>query len=170
MTRTLIIASHHRLAAGMADTLDYITNTSLPVQVLTAYMDNVPVDNQITHLMKSIKADSEVFIFTDIMAGSVNQGFIPYLNRPHTHLITGMNLPVLMSIALCPDKQYLTKEKVKTLVDEAKEALKYVDLADMSLDADDEQMMNNLKASRKLWEAFFRISYWEAGNENFKGN
>jgi PTS system mannose-specific IIA component len=138
LKRTILIASHHQLAAGMADTLQYITHVDLTVDVVTAYMDNTPVDAQIDSALSHIADENELFIFTDIMAGSVNQGFIKYLDRPHTHLITGMNLPVIMGVALNYQENYLSEDEVRKLVNEGKDALQYIDKQMLTMSDDDE--------------------------------
>jgi len=49
MERKIVLASHHRLAAGLKDTLDFITNGMADVIALTAYLDNQPVKNRFKH-------------------------------------------------------------------------------------------------------------------------
>lgn len=138
MQRKIIIASHHQLAEGMADTIAYITNTTADIQTLCGYMDNTPVNGQIDAIMAKVPVEDEVFIFTDLLAGSVNQGFAKFLERPHTHLITGMNLPIIMSIVLNFQTDYLTTEDVSSLVNQAKEALIYVNTLSTEGDEGDE--------------------------------
>lgn len=132
--RTIILATHHRLAQGMADTLQFLTAYA-NVAVLTAYIDDQDIEIQIKELMAQAKGE-EIFIFTDMLGGSVTQKFVPYMNA-HTHLICGMNLPIVLSIALGHEEPYETME-LHTLIQEAREALLYVNTHQIqSLDEDE---------------------------------
>lgn len=136
MQRKLIIASHHQMAAGLTDTLNFISNNAADVTSLSAYMDNQPVDQQVQTLMASMPADVEVVILTDMLAGSVNQQFFNYRNRPHTHIISGMNLPLALAIALEPQNHELTSERLATLIAQAQDSI--VDVTNMPVEVDDD--------------------------------
>jgi len=138
MTRKIILASHHKLATGLADTLNFISNNASDVTDLAAYMDNQPVDKQVKELMDSISDDTEVIILTDMLAGSVNQQFFNYRERPHTHIISGMNLPLALAIALEPQDKEITSGRMEELVKEAKDAIVYVNEMKVEVDDDDE--------------------------------
>ena len=43
MKRTIVLASHHRLAEGLKDTLDFISGGGQDIVTLAAYLDNQPV-------------------------------------------------------------------------------------------------------------------------------
>lgn len=136
MQRKLIFASHHQLAAGLKDTVDFITNGAADITAVCAYMDNQPVDNLVNAVMGKIDPTDDVIILTDMTAGSVNQKFFPYRTRPHTHIISGMNLPLALGFAMEPAEQYLTDERVSALIREAQTAI--VDVNALNLEADDE--------------------------------
>ncbi|MCO6541064.1 MAG: PTS N-acetylglucosamine transporter subunit IIBC [Lactobacillus sp.] len=138
MERIIIIASHHKLSLGMKDTIKYITNTNLRIIALAAYMDNTPIDKQIKEIMNDLSEEDEVFIFTDILAGSVNQKFEKYIQRPHTNLITGMNLSIIMAIVLDFSNKYISTEKIENMINSARKELIYVNNAKVQLDEDDE--------------------------------
>lgn len=132
--RKIIIASHHRLAQGMADTLNFLS--AYPnVAVLNAYVDEQNIDDQIQTIMKDIH-EEEVFIFTDMLGGSVTQKFVPYMNKK-THLICGMNLPLVLTIALGHVEAY-DEQEINELIQEAREALLYVNTYQIVNQDDDE--------------------------------
>jgi len=87
MKRHFIIASHSRLASGMADTIRFFAGDVVELTSLDAYLDNRPIEEQVKRLVEAVPEDDETLIFTDILSGSVNQKFMPYVARPHTHLI-----------------------------------------------------------------------------------
>lgn len=132
--RKIIIASHHRLAQGMADTLNFLS--AYPnVSVLSAYVDEQNIDDQIQTIVKDIH-EGEVFIFTDMLGGSVTQKFVPYMNT-NIHLICGMNLPLVLTFALGHEEAY-TKQEIQDLIQEAREALLYVNTYQIVNQEDDE--------------------------------
>lgn len=137
MKRVLILASHHKFADGLKDTLEFITGGAVETIALSAYVDNQPVEDAVKLVMDGLDPDDEAVILTDLNAGSVNQKFFPYRNRQHTHLLSGMNLPLAMQIALeAPEDDYLTADEIREMLRTAQAEMKYVnDIAD---DGDDE--------------------------------
>ncbi|MCE2138718.1 PTS N-acetylglucosamine transporter subunit IIBC, partial [Streptococcus thermophilus] len=65
----------------------------------------------------------EIVILTDMLAGSVNQQFFNYRMRPHTQIISGMNLPLALAIALEPTDHELTDHRVCDLITQAQESI-----------------------------------------------
>ncbi|GFO99933.1 PTS N-acetylglucosamine transporter subunit IIBC [Lactobacillus helveticus] len=119
MKRHIIIASHRKLAAGMADALKFFEGDNLKITVLSAYLDNQPVDDQIKEIMDKIPDEDEAIILTDLVSGSVNQKFFPYISKPHTQLISGMNLSLAMAITMEPNDGYMKPEEIRQIVNEA---------------------------------------------------
>ncbi|MBP5843408.1 PTS N-acetylglucosamine transporter subunit IIBC [Lactiplantibacillus plantarum] len=138
MKRKIILASHHQFASGLADTVNFIFNNAADIVALTAYMDNQPVEQQVKSLMASIPAEVEVVILTDMLAGSVNQQFFNYRMRPHTQIISGMNLPLALAIALEPTDHELTDQRVCDLITQAQESIVSVNQMSVEMDDDDE--------------------------------
>ncbi|QAA23371.1 PTS sugar transporter subunit IIA [Sporolactobacillus terrae] len=138
--RKIIIASHHKMATGIKDTLNYITGERNNVSALSAYLTNTPIQEEIDALLKGVDQEDEVVVFTDLLGGSVNQSFAKYTARPHFHVIIGINLPIVLTIALKPDDTYLTAEQIRSSLDEAKEQLIYVNdfITNRPEDEDDE--------------------------------
>ena len=138
--RHIVIASHSTLAEGMANSLKFFEGDSLKLTVLSAYVDNKPIEGQIEEIFNQFDKNDEVVVLTDLLGGSVNQKFFPYISRPHTHGITGMNLSLAMAITMEPVDGYLTSEKIQSIVSEAQNQVKYVNelAADSSEDDEDE--------------------------------
>lgn len=137
--RKVIFASHHTLAAGMKDTVEYIIPNAPEITAISAYLDNVPVEEAIKKALNGVGPDDEVLVFTDLLSGSVNQGFIPYLNQPNIHVITGMNLPVIMAVVLGTMGQKITPELIQKSIADARTQLVYVnDYLQAQVEADEE--------------------------------
>lgn len=136
MKRTLIIASHHKMAEGLKQTLEFVSGGIQETIALSAYLDNSPMDEMVYALMARFSAEDEVVILTDLTSGSVNQKFFEYRNRPHTHIISGMNLPLAFQIAMESQDDYISAERMREIVEESKNEIKYV--SDMTDGGDEE--------------------------------
>ena len=138
MKRVLILASHHTMAEGLKDTLDFISGGAAESVALCAYMNNEPVDATVDAAIDALDAEDEAIILTDLNSGSVNQQFFRHLARPHTHLVSGMNLPLAIGLALEPADGYLSTDRVREIVAQAQTEIKYVNDLAAEVDDDDE--------------------------------
>ncbi|HJF86919.1 MAG TPA: PTS N-acetylglucosamine transporter subunit IIBC [Companilactobacillus farciminis] len=138
MKRNIIIASHNHMASGLDSTLNFIAGKQDNVQVLDAYVDDSPIEKKVEKLFANIEDDTETIVFTDMLAGSVNQKFFPYRSRKHTHIITGMNLPVVLSFALESTADYITVGRIHEIINESRNALQYVNEFQITDDEEDE--------------------------------
>ena len=136
MKRVLIIASHHKFADGLKDTLNFISGGIQEPVALSAYVDNQPVEAAVDALMNQYSEEDELVILTDLTSGSVNQQFFRFRSRPHTHIVSGMNLPIALQVAMEPQDTYISAERMHQMVEEAKEDMKYVN--EIVDDGDDE--------------------------------
>ena len=136
MKRILIIASHHKFADGLTDTLNFISGGIQETVALSAYLDNQPIEDAVEELMSRYCTEDELVILTDLTSGSVNQQFFRFRNRPHTHIVSGMNLPIALQVAMEPQEDYISAERMRQMVREAQTEIKYVN--DMRDDGDDE--------------------------------
>lgn len=133
--KKIIIASHHKLADGMKQTLQFISGYPNVFEI-SAYVEDDDINKQIEAVMESISQEDEVFIFTDILGGSVTQQFVKYCNE-HVHVIAGMNLPLLMLVALSP-KDSFNQEDINEMIKEAQDSIIYVNNHNTSPDSEDE--------------------------------
>ena len=138
MKRILIIASHEKMADGMKDTLNFISGGIQETIALSAYVDNRPVEEAVDEVMDGFEGEDEVVVLTDLMCGSVHEKFFKYRTRPHTHIVSGMNLPLAFQIAMEPQGKYITEERMKEIIETAKEELKYVNEVSNDEDEEDE--------------------------------
>ena len=96
--RHVIIASHHRFAEGLADTLEFIGGVE-NMRAVCAYVDETPLEEQVTAAFASVAPDDEVLVLTDILQGSVNQAFAPYI-CDRVFLVAGVNVALCLELAL----------------------------------------------------------------------
>ena len=138
--RKIILASHHNLAIGMKDTLEYIIPTVGDITAIAAYTTNLPVNEEIEAALADITEKDEAIIFTDLLGGSVNQNFTKYLTYPNVHLVAGMNLPVIMSCLLPLGDAAIEPEQLRLAIQEGQQQIVYVNdyLAQQTIDEEDE--------------------------------
>ena len=97
---TIILASHGALSQGLKQTAEMILGPATNIYALSAYRDeDEPIEQQIQSIVSKLGKEN-LFILTDILGGSVNNEMIGLLKKePAIRLITGMNLPLVISIA-----------------------------------------------------------------------
>lgn len=137
--RRFIFASHHKLAYGLKDTVDFLTGATKAIYDINAYLDDETkdIDTVVAELFASFDDEDEVVVLVDMMGGSVYQKFYPYMSDK-VHVICGMNLPMALSLVLVPEDECLTSEKVEQVLMDCKNQLVYVNKMAASVDEDDE--------------------------------
>ncbi len=121
---TIILASHGALSQGLKQTAEMILGPATNIYVLSAYRDeDEPIEQQIQSIVSKLGKEN-LFILTDILGGSVNNEMIGLLKKePAIRLITGMNLPLVISIATqvnpiaAADLELIIEESRQSLID-----------------------------------------------------
>ncbi|NLQ99447.1 PTS N-acetylglucosamine transporter subunit IIBC [Streptococcus mutans] len=137
MERRIIIASHNHMASGLKSTIEFLAGIQNNIVTLDAYTDGKPIGDKIEKIFNGFPQECEVVIFTDLLSGSVNQKFFPYRVREHVHLITGMNLPIILAMVLNHQEVYLEEEQVSYMVQEARSSLVYVNEMNLNDEGDE---------------------------------
>ncbi len=138
--RKIIIASHHNFANGLKDTVEYIVPNQTEIIAIAAYTTNEPVQSAVTEALSSLSSEDEAIVFTDLLGGSVNQEFAKYIAKDNVHIITGMNLPVVLGVLMGLAESKIDPDFLRATVSDAKEQLVYVNdyFSQQTLDEDDE--------------------------------
>lgn len=136
--RTIIFASHHTMAEGLADTVKFLTHTNVTIKTFCAYLDNKKIDQAVMDLMNQFTPADEVFILADLPSGSVSQIFYQYTKLPHMHLISGINLPLAMDLCLKPTDHYYNDQEIEKIIQAARASLIYLNDQKAVMDAEDE--------------------------------
>ena len=124
--KQILIATHGKMASGIRYTAELIVGRSEEITTIDAYVN--PEDD-IEAQFKEYFADHEkdrIFVFTDLMGGSVNQKLMKYAESENVTLITGTNLAVLMQVMMSDED--VTDAEIKEFVDEARQELQWVHL------------------------------------------
>lgn len=109
--RKIVIATHGTLAEGFKSALHIITNAS-NVEAINCYTSpDFDLQTTVQNIMDSKGPEEELFIFTDLFGGSVNNGFVAVLKTYDFHLITNTSLGLLIDFILTePDVETMKKK------------------------------------------------------------
>ncbi|QIO84630.1 PTS sugar transporter subunit IIA [Pediococcus acidilactici] len=118
----IILASHGALAKGMKDTLDMIVGNQVSIQAYSAYdEENVDFASDISQQITR-EVNEQFIIVTDVMGGSVNNAMTELVLRyKNVFLITGMNLPFILSLVTYTKQ--INNDAINKLVTEGREGL-----------------------------------------------
>ncbi len=137
--KRFVFASHHSMATGMKDTMEFLTKTEDPIYDIAAYMNaagDEDLESVVADLFAQFDPDDKVIIMTDLMSGSVNQKFFPYIND-HVFLISGTNVPLAMQLMIV-DEDMLDWDYIVDCIDEAREQIVFINDWQQKNAADDE--------------------------------
>lgn len=118
----IILASHGEFSQGLKQTASMIIGDEGNIFALSAFRDeDEPIKNQVERLLEEIGYD-DVYLLTDIFGGSVNNDLLA-IQQEHSevHLLAGMNLPLVISIATQAGK--ITAEQLDMILEESRRGL-----------------------------------------------
>ena len=122
--RHVILASHGNLARGMVDTIGMIVGEVGNLSTFVLERDDMdPISNQVRRELDSFDSSDEVIICTDRVGSSVNNDMAGLLgDYPNVTLISGMNLPLVITLAL--DEGPSTEEEMDEIIAQAADGIK----------------------------------------------
>lgn len=139
--KKVLIATHGYLADGFKSSIHVLAGDKYEIQTINAYTDEQCQDysSYITDFIKSVTAEDEGVIFTDLLSGSVNQKVcqLSIEKTSHIHIITGMNLMCLLAVLL--ESRPLNKLVLKEIIDNSKVSLVELNIEKTEDNADEEQ-------------------------------
>lgn len=121
-----VIASHERMARGLRHTLEFLTHTEEKLYDISAYVEGEDrgLEEIVQELFDSFEKEDTVIVMTDMLAGSVNQKFFPYLSE-RVHVVTGVNAPLALALLLTAEAEF-SAEYIRGLIEEGKNSMLYV--------------------------------------------
>lgn len=118
----IILASHGEFSQGLKQTASMIIGDEGNIFALSAFRDeDEPIKSQVEHLLEAIGYE-DVYLLTDIFGGSVNNDLLTLQQQyPELHLVAGMNLPLVISIATQSGK--IDVDQIAALLEESRQAM-----------------------------------------------
>ena len=119
--KKVVIVTHGHLADGLVSALQIIVGELPQVKTVCGYTSSdFNLDETVQEIMNNHNFEThDLVVCTDMMWGSVNNGFVKYLGQYPFHLITNTNLAFLVDLLLTPggiNKEMLTKKAKEELV------------------------------------------------------
>lgn len=134
--RKILIATHEKYAEGIKAAAELILGPQPGVSAICAYVEDIALKDQLEQYFAQCEEEDEVVILTDIFGGSVNQTCMEYINRPGTHLLTGVNLALLLQI-ITMEQLPGEAQAFQAEVEEAREQISYVNESVKEIVTDD---------------------------------
>lgn len=135
--KRVIIASHSQFATGLKETLKFLTMVD-DIYDISAYVEeeSESLEDQIETLFQTFHPQDKVIVMTDMLSGSVNQKFYPYISD-HVFVVTGVNVPLALDLLLVSEEN-LSYDYINKSVQEAKNMLLFVNAIQISQNDNDE--------------------------------
>lgn len=124
--RKLLVATHGRFAEGIGETLRLILGDSQPLEILNAYtVSDFDMAKTAKEYVSGLGEDEELIVAADIFGGSVANAFTEYIAEGKVHVVTGLNLPLLIGLVSSLDEKGPTGEMIQNAIEDAKEGIMY---------------------------------------------
>ena len=122
----ILLGSHGHFASGIKTALHILIGKDAEkVVVIDSYVDDVNIDEELRRFFDETAEDETVLMLSDLYGGSVNQKMYLYLQRPHTYLVAGINLALVIELCL---KDSISAEQLKEMVEIARQMQMVVEL------------------------------------------
>lgn len=122
----IIIASHGELAKGMKSTIKMISGLDDNVVAFCMLDGMTPntIMSEVESFVNSNEKYTKFIMFSDLLGGSVNTSLIKLLDKEDFYLVSGMNLPLILEIALSMEEDI--DKRIDHALEVAKESMKNV--------------------------------------------
>ena len=129
-----IIATHSTLASGFWNALKFFSQDIDNVEYLNCYVETNEVEKELRERLEKYP-DDNLIVLTDIAGGSVNQTASKLMREYSFHLITGINLGLLLELVFTGDE--INDEMIAASVSQAQSQMVYMNRA-AAAEADDD--------------------------------
>ena len=125
--RRLLVATHGRFAEGIGETLGLILGASQPLEILNAYTTpDFDMAKAAKDYVSGLGEEDELIVAADVFGGSVANAFTEYTADGRVHVVTGLNLPLLIVLGSEGSSGNSLEEMIQNAIEEAKEGIVYV--------------------------------------------
>ena len=121
----LFISSHGHFASGIKSSVEILMGPNDRITVFDAYINQDSVNEHLDAFFRTVGPQDEVIMLSDLYGGSVNSVMYTYLTRPNTRLVAGVNLALVLELAV---KEEISDEDLEALVEQSRTMLRIVEL------------------------------------------
>jgi mannose/fructose-specific phosphotransferase system component IIA len=125
--RHFLTASHGPLAGAILKSAAFIGDVIAGVSVIEVMMEDSgdTIRERVESVFSAYGEEDEIIAMTDVFGGNVTNILTEYIGRRRLHLITGMNLAMILE-ALLSDPSMDTETLVDRLCRSGREGVKHV--------------------------------------------
>lgn len=121
----IFISSHGHFASGIKSSVEILMGPNPRVTVFDAYVNQDSVQEHLDAFYETVGEDDKVLLLSDLYGGSVNQVMYTYLTRPNTRLVAGVNLALVLELAV---REEVSDAELEELVEQSRTMLRIVEL------------------------------------------
>lgn len=137
--RYFLFASHGKFADGILDSVELITGKHENIWTLGAYInEDEDIKDQISKVRNKLGQDDELIVVTDLFGGSVNNEFMNLLHDKRIHLISGLNLALVIELVTMSDHVKDPVQLINVALHNSKKLIQYCNQELDEVRADDE--------------------------------
>jgi len=124
--RKFLITAHGNFASGIKSALDIIIGDTENVFVIDAYVDgNKSIEEELNAILDNVTPEDELVVFSDLLGGSITNQVLRFALKKNVHVVSGMNLPLLIDILLA-DTDVPVTETIENSINAARSQVVYV--------------------------------------------
>lgn len=124
-----LMATHGNFAKGIKESIELILGKFQNLNELSCYTNKeFDLEKEIEKIINGVNGE-ELIVVTDVYGGSVNNGFLQKLeNHKNIHVISGLNLPLMIELLSDQDSYTTTRELIMKSLENTKDEIKYCNL------------------------------------------
>jgi mannose/fructose-specific phosphotransferase system component IIA len=121
----IFISSHGHFASGIKSSVEILMGPNPRITVFDAYINQESVQENLDAFYETVGEDDKVLLLSDLYGGSVNQVMYTYLTKPNTRLVAGVNLALVLELAV---REEVSDAELEELVEQSRTMLRIVEL------------------------------------------
>ena len=129
-----IIATHATLAEGFFQAVKFFSSAAENIEFLNCYVEHNEVERDLREMIEKY-SDRNLIVLTDLAGGSVNQCAAKLMREYRFHLVSGINLALLLELIFTPDD--LDAQMIENTVEQAKCQMVYMNRSEAVAGDDD---------------------------------
>ncbi|MBS5926562.1 MAG: PTS fructose transporter subunit IIA [Clostridium sp.] len=123
--KKILLASHGDLADGIKSAIEIVLGVQENISTICAYKEkDFNLKIRVEEEIQNLAPDDILIVVTDLFGGSVNNEFMNYLENKNVHLITGLNLLLLIELIVNQNNQKVS-ELIKNAILNSISGIKY---------------------------------------------
>lgn len=134
-----VMATHGTFADGIKESIKLIAGDFKNLIALSCYMkENFNLKDEIDSILNEAR-NEEIIVITDIFGGSVNNAFVERIpENPNLHVISGLNLPLMLELLGEYEDYNEATELIKTSIKNNEDSVHYCN-EEINKNIDDEE-------------------------------